>query len=454
VTTTHASSEALGDQVSALRGVADEVLGSVSTIAERFDTHSRTLNDAARHVTDANRSAEAALDERRRALDELTGVLNQRSEALDTAMGNFAQLVGESLRSAEERALQVGRVLAENAASSVKQVMREFEELNATASSEGERAASSIRAANRAVVEELTVAMRQAVTQFEEATGAMRRAAQGMQDDLDKTREAIQRGMIELPAETRDTANEMRRVVGDQIKALAELSAIVGKNSQSYDILAPSGAGPLARNGAGRAAPAPEPSRPPAESRRAAPETRPSAEVTPRPPAPPAPRPTVATRAPARSSPAAEPRRTTPQPPVARDPARPGTVRPQPPRPAGPTLAPSAIPPNGIPNGTNDGTGANSGWMSNLLRRASLEVEAAAANGAGKSAPAATRTNGVRKQTEALSSLSRDIARHRSSGRHRPLGPLPPRREEPLQPAALHAAGPADLRRGPPPLSA
>jgi hypothetical protein len=185
----------------------------------------------------------------------------------------------------------------------------------------------------------------------------------------------------------------MRRVVGDQIKALAELSAIVGKNAQTYDIVVPNGAaGPPVRNGGANGAP-------PADAR--APEPRPAAEVTPRPPvAPPTTRPTASrTASPAPMRPPAPAPRRGAQPPL-REPVKPAPVRPQPPRPM--TAAPEQAP-------NDEGNGANGGWMSNLLRRASQEEEAAAANGAkpatnGRAAPPP-------KRQETLSTLSRDIAR-------------------------------------------
>ena len=56
----------------------------------------------------------------------------------------------------------------------------------------------------------------------------MRDMAAEMQAQLEKTRAELQRGILELPQETAENAAQMRRVIVDQIEALAELNRIVG----------------------------------------------------------------------------------------------------------------------------------------------------------------------------------------------------------------------------------
>ena len=69
--------------------------------------------------------------------------------------------------------------------------------------------------------------------------------------------------MFELPEETAEAANAMRRVVSDQIKALKELTAVVTASGADFDVAEPTPARPSPRAEAPRKAEAP---------RRAAPE--------------------------------------------------------------------------------------------------------------------------------------------------------------------------------------
>jgi hypothetical protein len=57
--------------------------------------------------------------------------------------------------------------------------------------------------------------------------------------ELEATRQELQRGVLELPRETSEQAAAMRRVVGDQIKALNELAEIVAKSGASFDVAEP-----------------------------------------------------------------------------------------------------------------------------------------------------------------------------------------------------------------------
>jgi hypothetical protein len=56
-----------------------------------------------------------------------------------------------------------------------------------------------------------------------------------MQRELDATRTELRRGILELPQETAESASQMRRVIVDQIEALAELNRIVARHGRGMD---------------------------------------------------------------------------------------------------------------------------------------------------------------------------------------------------------------------------
>ena len=81
----------------------------------------------------------------------------------------------------------------------------------------------------------------QSATRFTEIVQGMKQMAGEMQQELEATRAELRRGILELPQETSDTAAQMRRVIVDQIEALAELNRIVARHGCSLS--APSGSG-------------------------------------------------------------------------------------------------------------------------------------------------------------------------------------------------------------------
>jgi hypothetical protein len=67
----------------------------------------------------------------------------------------------------------------------------------------------------------------------------MKQMAQEMQRELEATRTELRRGIFDLPQETAESAAQMRRVIVDQIEALAELNRIVARHGRSLDAVEP-----------------------------------------------------------------------------------------------------------------------------------------------------------------------------------------------------------------------
>jgi hypothetical protein len=158
----------------------------------------------------------------------------------------------------------------------------------------------------------------QAAQRFAEVLQGLKQMASEMQHELDATRNELRKGVLELPQETAESAAQMRRVLVDQIEALAELNRIVARHGRNLD----------------------------------------TAEPTAR-----------------RAEPAEAPRRETmlanggPRPEPARGRGDSTTVPPTPPPPSRRAESPSLSP-------TGQGGGARGGWLSDLLTRASQDSEA------------------------------------------------------------------------------
>ena len=104
-------------------------------------------------------------------------------------------------------------------------------------------------------------AVEEAVSRFSGATDEIRRSAHEIRKELDMTREELKRGAFDLPEEAKENASVMRRAVAEQIKALQELSDIIGKSSGQLEIAQPSVRQPTAAQQAIQQAVAPAPVR-------------------------------------------------------------------------------------------------------------------------------------------------------------------------------------------------
>jgi hypothetical protein len=214
----------------------------------------------------------------------------------------------------------------------------------------------------------------QAAERFVEVVDGLKRMTSEMQHELETTRAELRKGILELPQETADSAAQMRRVIVDQIEALAELNRIVARHGRSLDTVEPT-------------------------ARR----IEPVEAIAPR-------REAIlangsGARAETRSEPRPEPRSELPAPPRGRGPDITGMPAPTP-MPARRAESPSLSPAQG---------GARSGWLSDLLTRASQDAEPTreappAAREPAREAPA-EGPRPERHSIESLDSLAVDIAR-------------------------------------------
>jgi hypothetical protein len=79
-------------------------------------------------------------------------------------------------------------------------------------------------------------ALSDAGRRFSEVSGEMRRAAQDLHRQLSATRDELKRGVLELPEDARESAESLRRMLSEQIKALGELSEIINRHGQTLDL--------------------------------------------------------------------------------------------------------------------------------------------------------------------------------------------------------------------------
>jgi hypothetical protein len=276
-------------------------------------------------------------------------------------------VVEETLRTAENRARELGESLSQAARIAGEAVAGDFERLRTGTDAESARTAGAVREAIEAASARMMESFTAASGRFGESVVRMSEMAAEIRRELDATRADLQRGVLELPRETQDATSEMRRVVAEQIDALNELSALVARSNRSVDVAQPS-AQPRA-----------------AEQRRTAEAGRAAA------PSSAAPQPARAPAAPAQ--------------PAARPQAAPAAV--SAPAPARPT---AQAPVQGRP-GTRD----NRGWLSDLLTRASIDDEDGADSAPAKvPAPGATASPaGAPAAAERISldAISTDIAR-------------------------------------------
>ncbi len=352
---TGATTAKVEQHLGTFNNVTAKVLQDLGELADQFSAHGRTLADAVEMLDTSNRRTEDSVAARQAGVENLVATLDTRTEDFGERLRRFSGLLDESLEAATARARDIAGVVAETSNSSVTAIQQQYELVRKSADEERERTSEALNAVYHEAFADVQSMFGQSAARFTEVMQGMKQMAAEMQRELEATRGELRRGILELPEETAESAAQMRRVIVDQIEALAELNRIVARHGRTLDAVEPvrREAEPVLVAGGGRA-----PTRP----------ARPEVSTPPQ-----APR--DITGAPARRS-------------------------------GPPNLSP-------VQGGRDDDAARNGGWLSDLLSRASRDDSppiAPPAQPALRKAPRGEE-RAQRDPTESIDTLSVDIAR-------------------------------------------
>src|SRR5437016_14104984 len=80
---------------------------------------------------------------------------------------------------------------------------------------------------------------KQSAERFADMVASMKQMAAEMHHELDATRDELRRGVLEMPQDAAESTAQMRKVIVDQIEALAELNRIVAHHGRGLDVVSP-----------------------------------------------------------------------------------------------------------------------------------------------------------------------------------------------------------------------
>jgi hypothetical protein len=85
--------------------------------------------------------------------------------------------------------------------------------------------------------QETDAMFKQSADKFSGMVSSMKQMAAEMQQELEATRNELRRGVLEMPQEAAESTAQMRKVIVDQIEALAELNRIVARHGRGLDVV-------------------------------------------------------------------------------------------------------------------------------------------------------------------------------------------------------------------------
>ena len=231
------ATQTLEDQLSIFNSKTSRALEDLGSLSSQFDTHGRALADAAAMVEQSNRDASISISERKATLESLITTIDLRTADLDQRLSRFTNLLDESLAAAEERARDIARVVAETAGAGSAAISRQFEVIRSNAEEERRVTGESMREIYQQTTQEADMMFRQSAEKFATLVSSIKQMAAEMHNELESTRDELRRGVLEMPQEAAESTAQMRKVIVDQIEALAELNRIVAQHGRGLDVV-------------------------------------------------------------------------------------------------------------------------------------------------------------------------------------------------------------------------
>ena len=229
----------IASQVATLGRLSATTQSDASTLAGQLAQHAEALGAVGRDLAQQQRTLDLALERRHDSLQALVSELSGRSEAFEATLGRFAANVEDNFARAQARAQEIGAALASATKGASIAVAGQFETIRDTAARERERTAQTLQTTLEQTNTQLSSALEHAADRFRQSVAEVKDMASEVQRELDQTRAELRRGVLDLPKETTETAEAMRRVVSDQIRALKELAALVSESGATYDVAEP-----------------------------------------------------------------------------------------------------------------------------------------------------------------------------------------------------------------------
>lgn len=269
--TEHAG-ELVSQHVGALQTTIQSMVGEFGTLLGSLDTEAANINNAADTLNNAGNLTIDTLENRRDAMEALVLSFTARADDVDDRMRSFAQSIAETVNDTERRLATARRAMEDALDGTAQTVTERLDSITQSASSQSQQAGDQVRRVQQSLVDEIQSAFDEATSRFDQTANAMRATAHQVGSELEATRSELQRGVVELPEETRASAAAMRRVVAEQIEALNELNNIVRSQPGTHDVsnrrrpqsaspAAPRDVAPRAREPQPRPQPARQPSR-------------------------------------------------------------------------------------------------------------------------------------------------------------------------------------------------
>ena len=231
--------EGLASQSDLLKNVSENLLGQINSVTNRFENQGQTIMKAANALESANYKIDVTLQNRQVELSTTLDRMSGKAEDLSRFMQGYSSTLEGSLSEAENRTRLLTDEMARGVEERSRSTIADIERLKHDASLETDRALEDLRAKFSNVSQEVTQRLGSMTEQFTVSSGEMRSKAAAAASEFEAEQAHMRAQLQSMPTTTKESADAMRRALGDQLRALEQLSSLTNREASRRDIAPP-----------------------------------------------------------------------------------------------------------------------------------------------------------------------------------------------------------------------
>lgn len=231
--------EGLSQQSSVLQNVAENLFSQIHGVTDRFENQGQQILRAANVLDDANVRIDTTLQTRHADLSRTLDRLSGKADEFGRTLEGYSTNIEGSMSTIEIKARALTEELRESTDAKSRALISELERVKSQTEAESERTLSALRSRFQTVSGDLSSEFESLTTRLASATDETRLRAAQAAELLNREHARIREESARLPASTRETADQMRRALQDQMRALDQLSQISSRTRSDRDVMPP-----------------------------------------------------------------------------------------------------------------------------------------------------------------------------------------------------------------------
>jgi ABC-type transporter Mla subunit MlaD len=232
--------EGLSGQADLLKRVSENLVQQMSGVASQ----GQNIAQAASMLESANMRIDTTLQRRHGELNDTLQRLSGKADQIDQVMRGYSQTLEGAMTETEDRARTVTQQLAHDATAHARTAAAELERLRQQTDAQAARALEEMRSKVTGVSQEVSSHLGAMASRFTETSDDLKARAARAAADLQMEQERIRMEAERLPAAARESAENMRSALSDQLRALEHLSSLSARERR--DVTPPQPIAPAA----------------------------------------------------------------------------------------------------------------------------------------------------------------------------------------------------------------